>query len=69
MTWLPGWQNVGNRNKKAEILIIENDKYSGKKIKGVPEVYANNQGGLLDIQLHPDYENNGWDLFQLLKAG
>ncbi|MGS2763176.1 PQQ-dependent sugar dehydrogenase [Sinomicrobium sp. M5D2P9] len=29
-------------------------------ISNVPEVYARGQGGLLDILLHPDYENNGW---------
>ncbi len=30
------------------------------QIHGVPEVVAINQGGLLDISLHPDYEENGW---------
>ncbi|MDO6518317.1 PQQ-dependent sugar dehydrogenase [Zobellia uliginosa] len=30
------------------------------KIKNVPEVYARGQGGLLDIELHPDFKNNGW---------
>jgi len=29
-------------------------------IKEVPAVVTRNQGGLLDIQLHPDYKNNGW---------
>ncbi len=29
-------------------------------INGAPEVYNRGQGGLLDIELHPDYENNGW---------
>ncbi|WP_242132633.1 PQQ-dependent sugar dehydrogenase [Aestuariivivens marinum] len=29
-------------------------------IEGAPEVYPRGQGGFLDIQLHPDYENNGW---------
>ena len=29
-------------------------------ITGVPEVSARNQGGLLDIKVHPDYKNNGW---------
>ncbi len=34
----------------------------GKKttVANVPEVYERGQGGLLDIELHPDYENNGW---------
>lgn len=37
----------------------------GKKtqIKNVPEVAYDNQGGLLDLKLHPDYENNGWIYF------
>lgn len=29
-------------------------------IEGVPDVYLRGQGGFLDIELHPDYENNGW---------
>ena len=33
------------------------------KIKNVPEVVYKNQGGLLDLKLHPDYENNGWLYF------
>lgn len=30
------------------------------EIGGVPPVYQRGQGGLLDIELHPDYEDNGW---------
>ena len=29
-------------------------------IEGTPEVYVRGQGGFLDIELHPDYQNNGW---------
>ena len=29
-------------------------------ITGVPEVYQQGQGGLLDIALHPNYGQNGW---------
>ncbi|MDX1470362.1 MAG: PQQ-dependent sugar dehydrogenase, partial [Flavobacteriaceae bacterium] len=29
-------------------------------ITGLPEIYYRGQGGLMDIKLHPDYENNGW---------
>ena len=31
-----------------------------KSIEGVPEVYLRGQGGLLDIKLHPNYNENGW---------
>jgi glucose/arabinose dehydrogenase len=38
---------------------------NGKKIeiKGLPEIYVRGQGGLLDIELHPDYKNNNWIYF------
>jgi aldose sugar dehydrogenase len=29
-------------------------------IAGVPEVWAQGQGGLLDVKLHPGYARNGW---------
>ncbi len=29
-------------------------------ISGVPEVAVRNQGGLLDVVLHPDFDNNQW---------
>ena len=29
-------------------------------IDSVPEVYVRGQGGLMDLEIHPDYENNGW---------
>ncbi|TVS17970.1 MAG: PQQ-dependent sugar dehydrogenase [Gammaproteobacteria bacterium] len=29
-------------------------------VAGVPDVAARNQGGLLDVVLHPDFESNGW---------
>ena len=30
------------------------------EIHGVPEVVAINQGGMMDVSLHPDFEENGW---------
>jgi glucose/arabinose dehydrogenase len=32
-------------------------------IDGLPEIYVRGQGGLMDIQLHPDYKTNGWIYF------
>lgn len=29
-------------------------------VKGLPEIKQGGQGGLLDIMLHPDYEDSGW---------
>ncbi len=38
------------------------------RVSGVPEVVAVNQGGLLDVSLHPRYEENGW-LYITYSAG
>ncbi|MDF9798432.1 glucose/arabinose dehydrogenase [Catalinimonas alkaloidigena] len=31
-----------------------------KEIKGLPEIYVRGQGGLFDLELHPNYDDNGW---------
>lgn len=30
------------------------------QITGLPEIYVRGQGGFMDIELHPDYSENGW---------
>ena len=39
--------------------------HQGKKtkIEGLPEIKVGGQGGLLDIEVHPDYASNGWIYF------
>ena len=32
----------------------------GEPIRGVPRVWVKQDGGLLDVALHPDYARNGW---------
>lgn len=52
----------------GDMLVTERSgqlfRFSGGKLKaiisGVPEVYAQGQGGLMDIVLHPKYQQNGW---------
>lgn len=46
--------------KSGEIRIIKDGKLLDEKISGVPAVRDKGQGGLMDIQLHPDYATNGW---------
>lgn len=38
-------------------------------VANVPEVWDRGQGGLLDLTLHPDYENNGWIYISYSKPG
>lgn len=38
-------------------------------VVGLPPVYDNNDGGLLDVAVHPDYARNGWVYLSLAEAG
>ena len=55
--------------RSGEIRILENGKLLDEKISGVPAVFAEGQGGLMDIQLHPDYKSNGWIYLSYSKPG
>ena len=44
--------------KSGELIHFKNGVKT--TIEGVPEVYVRGQGGLMDIEIHPDYKNNGW---------
>ena len=61
MAFLPdGNMLITERSGK---LILFNPEASGNKkeeIENLPEIYVRGQGGLMDIELHPDYEENGW---------
>lgn len=55
--------------RAGDIRIFRDGVLQSEPLAGVPEVYANGQGGLLDIVLHPDYENNGWIYISYSKPG
>lgn len=59
MTWL-GDGRMLVTERKGEILIFKDDKFTGEKVQGLPAVHAVNQAGLLDIAVHPKYVENGW---------
>lgn len=47
--------------KSGTLIHFKDDKKT--TIEGLPEVYVRGQGGLMDIELHPDYKTNGWIYF------
>ncbi len=57
MTWLPDGSMLITEKSGELIHFKDGNKTS---IDNVPEVYNRNQGGLLDIELHPKYKENGW---------
>ncbi|WP_136467127.1 PQQ-dependent sugar dehydrogenase [Flagellimonas onchidii] len=44
--------------KAGKLLHFKNGRTT--EITSLPDVYVRGQGGLLDIALHPNYEQNGW---------
>lgn len=57
MAWLPDGSMLITE-KSGELIHFKNGNKTS--IGNVPEVYNRNQGGLLDIELHPKYKDNGW---------
>ncbi|MBK8506471.1 MAG: PQQ-dependent sugar dehydrogenase [Saprospiraceae bacterium] len=47
--------------KEGKLYRLSSDKKT--EISGLPDIYVRGQGGLMDIELHPDYTNNGWIYF------
>jgi glucose/arabinose dehydrogenase len=47
--------------REGRLRIVDTDgKLDPKAIEGTPEVIVHGQGGLLEVAVHPDYEENGW---------
>ncbi len=58
MAFLPGG-DVLVTERVGRLRLIKQGKLVSQPIQGLPEnIYVAGQGGLLDVALHPDYENN-----------
>lgn len=55
MDWLPTGELIYTE-KAGELIIVNGAKKVS--ITSVPEVYLRGQGGLLDVSVHPNFENN-----------
>lgn len=44
--------------RSGQLRILNTDTTLSEPLRGVPEVYATDQGGLLDVVLDPDFQNN-----------
>ena len=59
LTFLPN-NDLLVTERDGEILVVRDGQLLSDKIQGVPDVFAKGQGGLFEVQLHPQYESNGW---------
>lgn len=55
--------------KDGDLYLVENGVRIEEPIGNVPEVYDRGQGGLMDVTLHPNFEENGWIYFSYSKPG
>lgn len=55
--------------RDGNLRLIREAEVVSEPVGGVPDVWARGQGGLLDIELHPDYEENGWLYMSYSKPG
>ena len=49
-------ENIIFTDKEGQIYTFNGSEKN--EIEGAPEIYLNRQGGLMDIQLHPDFQDN-----------
>lgn len=60
LDWLPDGRMIITERPGQMYLYDGEDLQS---LSGLPDIIAKQQGGLLDVKLHPDYEDNGWIYF------
>ncbi len=46
--------------RPGRLRVVTRGGVLGEPIRGVPQVWVRQDGGLLDVALHPDYARNGW---------
>lgn len=62
MAWLPNGDLLVTE-RAGGLFLIRNGEIAAE-IGGLPtDIHANGQGGFLDVEVHPNYENNGWIYF------
>ena len=57
MAWLPDG-SILITERPGRLRIVRNGQLDLEPITGVPQVFAVNQGGLMDVSLHPNFESN-----------
>lgn len=59
LAFLPGGDLLVTE-KAGRLRVVRDGVLLEDPVAGIPEVFAEGQGGLLDVVPHPDYADNGW---------
>lgn len=60
LAFLPEGGMLVTERDEGRLWMVRNGQRSDRPVPGVPDVRPQGQGGLLDVALHPDFENTGW---------
>jgi glucose/arabinose dehydrogenase len=55
--------------RPGRLRVIENGKLLPAPIDGTPSVWTEQDGGLFDVEAHPDYAKNGWIYLSYAEPG
>lgn len=59
VVWLPGnGDSLLITEKTGQLRVVENGVLQSDAVTGLPEFFVSGQGGLLDVSLHPNFEEN-----------
>ncbi|WP_170309634.1 PQQ-dependent sugar dehydrogenase [Litorilituus lipolyticus] len=67
MAWLPNGDMLITM-RGGKLRMVKQGTLIKETISGLPKIEVANQGGLLDIAVHPNYEKNGWIYFSYSRA-
>jgi glucose/arabinose dehydrogenase len=56
----PDQETILITERPGRLRVVNNGVLNPEPVTGTPEVVAKGQGGLLDVAVDPDYQNNGW---------
>ena len=59
IAFLPDGRILVNE-RPGRLRIVEKGKLLPQPVKGTPKVWEKQDGGLLDVEVHPQYAHNGW---------
>lgn len=55
--------------RPGRLRVWKDGELKEHSVDGLPEIWAHGQGGLLDVVMHPDYEENDWLYFVYAAPG
>jgi len=59
IAWLPDGDMLITE-RPGRLRLVQDGVLLDEPVSGLPEIFVSGQGGLLDISLHPDFEENRW---------